>query len=200
MKRTVFGVLVMSSLVGVGSVGVYYAQGKLAPQATAAATDSTPVDRVHEPQPIPVGRQVPPAAVAQDPYGESSSQQVVAVEDRYSADDGPRPAPAAAPIPADEIPDADQAVSDRYASYEAVPAAATTPADEIPPADQVAAAPSASPFSAGIPDSAAASPRYAEQPAAAEEPAAEPANPAPNDSIAGAPRRLNAAAPPVQDE
>ena len=63
MKRTVFGVLVMGSLVGLGSVGVYYAQGKLAPKAptTAAADRSRNHDaRNRQPQPIPVSRQ--PAA------------------------------------------------------------------------------------------------------------------------------------------
>ncbi len=186
MKRTVFGVLVMSSLVGVGSVGVYYAQGKLAPQAKTTATDSDPLDPVREPQPIPVGRQVSPSASAGDPYAEGSIQQVVAAEERFLGDDLPESASTAAPIPAGEIPDADQVVNERYESYDA---------DEIPPADQIAAAPSAGPFAGGVPSAAASSPRYDEQTAAAEE-VAEPTIATTNDSIEGAPRRLNTAAPP----
>jgi uncharacterized repeat protein (TIGR01451 family) len=196
MKRTVFGVLVMSSLVGVGSVGVYYAQGKLAPQAQGTADDPA-AERVREPQPIPVGRQVSHANSAQDPYSDTSAQQVVVAENQYPADDIPQSAPAAAPIPADEIPDADQVVGDRYESYDATPAAAMAPAEEIPAADQVAAAPSAGPFAGGIPRPAAVNSEYAEQPTAAEE-VAESAN----DAIPGAPRRLSTsqAAPPAVNQ
>lgn len=207
MKRTVFGVLVMGSLVGLGSVGVYYAQGKLAPKAqTTAAADEAAIQdaRNRQPRPIPVSRQAAPLPVG-DPY---AAEPVAAAADRYQAEDYPAATvEPTTPVAADEIPDADAA-----AMHEVSQAAAVEPADDdIPDADQaVAAAPSAGPFAAretrpgGQPANSA---RYAEQPvgaAAIEAPISTAA--VAGAAIAAEPRRLGtspsqpdaaAAQPPV---
>ncbi len=201
MKRTVFGVLVMSSLVGVGSVGVYYAQGKLAPKANSTTETDTPDDAsARVPKPIPVTRKATATSAprAIDPYANEATQ-VVASGDRYQpADYAQSPVrSAAARIPADDTPDVDQLADDRYAPYDATPAAAAEPAvSDIPDADQVAAVPSPSPFAGREPGSAIpanSNPRYADSPATADyadEPAAEPAYAAPADSYSTAPRHL----------
>jgi len=156
MKRTVFGVLVMSSLVGLGTVGVYYAQGKLAPKAAdASAAKAEPAGKV--PQPIPVARQLPANA---DPY--AAEPMGAANADRYQSDDYAEVQPQTA-TPADAQPaDFAEEIIDQPLESD-IPDAG--PADT----EQLAAAPpSGNPFAARQASTAPAAAQYAEQPAAAE--------------------------------
>ncbi len=143
MKRTLLGLFVMGSLVGLGSVGVYFAQGKLAHTAPAAETEFQDIpDRT--PKPIPVAKSddsepvapsesgspfisdsAPSTGAAATPYDDAT--QDVAAADRYQtyrSDDGADYSddiPDAAPLPtADGAP----ATGDRYAEYDVQPTSA----------------------------------------------------------------------------
>ncbi len=216
MKRTLLGLFVMGSLVGLGSVGVYFAQGKLARSNNAEETEFQDVpDRT--PKPIAVAKSVadspagrnspfvgdsaPPASAAADPY-DSTTQEVAPADAGYASYGGNGAADYADDIPdAGPLPTAHDAAgaSDRYAEYDAQPAGAEQPSD-IPDADQMAAAPMASPF-AGRDARPVEQPdpqsRYAERPAAAELPveAADASGDQFADVPGGEPRRLEAAEP-----
>ncbi len=184
MKRTVFGVLVMSSLGGLGTVGVYYAQGKLANKAAPETTAQAEPVR-NEPQPIPVARQLPTTA---DPYAATP----VSTADRYQSEDyGAYPdsdnRPVAQPHPEDFEAIVDQPLEDDIPDAE--PAASEQLAASPPP--------SGNPFAGRerVAQPSAEKSRYAEQPAAAEV-VEEPVRP--QNAFAaeptGAPRRLAGAA------
>jgi uncharacterized repeat protein (TIGR01451 family) len=156
MKRTVFGVLVMSSLVGLGTVGVYYAQGKLAGSGTSDAVAKTPqVNK--EPQPIPVPRQLPASA---DPY--AAEPLTDAAADRYQSNDYPVAEQRPVASVSSTNPDFAEEIVDQPLE------------SDIPDADpassaQLAVAPaSGNPFAGRQAVSSTTEGRYAEQPAAAE--------------------------------
>ncbi len=173
MKRTFLGVLVMGSLVGLGSAGVYFARQHLAPHAVAAAPSDATADDASDktPKPIPVSKRMPAAtASGSNPFGGGQAVPVAEdryasddrypAEDRYGADDRYQTYDAAAAA-ADDIPDARQAaayepaesVADAY--DDAQVAAATAAESDIPDAAQMA----------GGVVAAAGAARYAEQPA-----------------------------------
>ena len=221
MKRTLLGLFVMGSLVGLGSVGVYFAQGKLAHTAPAAETEFQDIpDRT--PKPIPVAKSddsepvapsesgspfisdsAPSTGAAATPYDDAT--QDVAAADRYQtyrSDDGADYSddiPDAAPLPtADGAP----ATGDRYAEYDVQPTSAveeSTGAGDIPDAAPIAAVPSASPFEAQGDEplqQTAAGSRYAEPSSAAEVPVEAAAGAAADrfaDVPGDEPRRLQAA-------
>ncbi|MEX0677555.1 MAG: hypothetical protein WD063_10800 [Pirellulales bacterium] len=194
MKRTLFGALVMSFLVGLGSFGVYYAQQKLAPKAVAAASpEEREPDESRDLTPIPIpianhAEQTPALAPADapgagNPFAGRAGEREEAVADRYQTTD-----------------DRGTAV-DEPAAGQPREIADDSAASEIPNADQVAGhndptpgTPEADPYSEPATNDPS---RYAAQPAAAEavdEPQAEPAvaRPTPKkpDANGGEPRRL----------
>jgi uncharacterized repeat protein (TIGR01451 family) len=196
MKRTLVGLLALSSLVGMGALGVYYAQHKLSAQAVAAPPEKPAREQAADltPIPIPIANRaeqgpVQPVAAADEPPGAANPfvAQSGAAPDRYPPQaDPPREIdePATSPprelsttAAADEIPDARALAIDDGPQQ---PARTTRTAD--PYAEQ--------PAGEG---------RYAAQPAAAEvaeeeQPAqAEPetqAEPEPASADRGEPRRL----------
>ncbi len=185
MKRTVFGVLVMSSLVGLGTFGVYYAQGKLAPKAAAEATaKAEPTGK--QPQPIPVARQLPASA---DPYAAEPISQTSA--DRYQSDDYAAAQQADGLAPEAQPADFAEEIIDQ-------PLESDIPDAEPANTEQLAAAPpSGNPFATRQAPTAAPDAQYAEQPAAAEV-AEESAQQAQNAFAAqpgGVPQPLEAGAP-----
>ena len=153
MKRTLLGVAALVGVVGLGSVGVFYAHqvytsAAQAQDDTAQAPQTLPRDLT--PMPIPLNNPSQDDQRAeQDPIVRPGKPQRVAmVEDRYASSQ--RLETTADPA-ASEIPDANE-----------IP----TRADEMP------ATRSADPF--GSRQQPAATPRYAEHPTAAEMPEREP--------------------------
>ncbi|MEX0977906.1 MAG: hypothetical protein WDZ48_03590 [Pirellulales bacterium] len=202
MKRTLASLFVMSSLVGAGSLGVYYAQQRLASKAAVAdqsadatsgpARDLTPV-------PIPLAGGGQPAIEspgASNPFVDGAAPSEQAVPDRYqTVDDSStvadtdvegQPRTIADDPTANEIPDADQVAVDDH------PQPTTYPADEGAPQG---ASRFAQPAAAEMVEEAA-------EEAPAEEPnktAAEPADDEPRRlAPAGNPLRAASGAPSAQ--
>lgn len=219
--KALFGVLVMSSLVGAGSVGVYYAQQNLASEKAAAGGEEQTAQietRDLTPEPIPISS--PPAHSvaarpgAGNPFNGGPAPSEDEVADRYRTDDV-----ATADYGTTDDAGADDVVATRYqvdetgepvadepaADYADAPAAAPIQ-DDIPDADQVvgdealAAAPG-DPY----PDTEqpAYDPgRYAERQVAAQVvEAAEPVSePAAADEPGGEPRQLSPLAAETQND
>jgi uncharacterized repeat protein (TIGR01451 family) len=210
--KALFGVLVMGSLVGAGSVGVYYAQHNLAPetaQANGQAQAASDETRDLTPVPIPISSPEPQTVSAEgatgNPFAGKTAHSEAEIADRYrTVDDAP-----VADAAADRYRTADEATSDRVAedpvSEDGAAIAAEPPADEIPDADQVVGhdATAGDPLPAGAEEAAYHPQRYAAQQAAAVEPAGEPASeaaPEPNEETAGAPRPLSPLAAQQNDD
>ncbi|REK15516.1 MAG: DUF11 domain-containing protein [Planctomycetota bacterium] len=198
MKRTFLGILVMGTIVGLGSAGVYYAQHKFAPQAKAGETAA---EEDANPTPIPLARDeadpqtVAAATAPTSPFVDDAASEAVD-EERYQTFANPG---ALADEEAAAADDPAMAADGGYESTEPEPYADDPAAGDIPDAadSQVAAvddpyrAPSGgSPFVGGD-EPAAAPSRYEAQPVAAQVPVeAEPA-PAQYPPADVAPRRLD---------
>jgi uncharacterized repeat protein (TIGR01451 family) len=192
--KALFGVLVMGSLVGAGSVGVYYAQQNLAPE-TAQADEPAPAapDEARDLTPVPIPISSPAAQTvaaepAGNPFARGDAPSEAALADRYrTADDT-----AVDDATAGRYRQTDQP-SDRVAQAPAADDAAA-PAEDIPDADQVVGHDAASEGDeaapAGDEEPISQPQRYAERQAAAEEPADEVA-PETGEQPSPAPRQLS---------
>jgi uncharacterized repeat protein (TIGR01451 family) len=148
MKRTLVSLFVMSSLVGASSLGVYYAQQRLAPPATDEPSGDEPgmLSRDLTPVPIPIAGGGQPAISspgAGNPFVATTAANEAVVEDRYQAADNYQaaddvgyvadtsveepPRTIADDPTAGEIPDADQVAVEEH------PQANAYPADEVEP-------------------------------------------------------------------
>lgn len=155
MKRIFAGTVLLSSIVGVGSAGVFYARGYFAPAAPAANETEVADEGVpREAVPIPLSGS---AATGGNPFARQQ-QTPPAPVDRYA-----EPQPTLATAEPAEIPDADQTMAAPPAEaprtlprariadtrYAEQPAAAEVPAEEpLEPADspELAPAPLAAPI------------------------------------------------------